>query len=195
VLLSCTRQTQNSPESVQIPANEIDDSANVSDDDFASKYRSLDTDHVLLYDSLSKVLIGKSLAEGTLVSQRKIEGGDCATIVKKFSMPDSSVLILEKYDCGDHGFGSSQYIKKGERLIFVYEISINTLLDSSQRYEVSEKAVKFKNSVVLIREGRVEIQNLQGLKSIKLVYSREVSAQDIYQDITQKLINLGALEK
>ncbi len=72
-------------------------------------YMDFDSDSLLLQNEDFDDLVPRFLAKGKPLKVGGYPGDDCSSKFRQFALNDS-LLTIYKYNCGDYGFGNSQYL-------------------------------------------------------------------------------------
>ncbi len=190
-LFSCS-QTNRRSESKTIDSTASRD--NIENEyELASIYRDLDSDS-LLADEDNKLRLNEFLTKGTKTKEKVYGGGDCGGKFKQLSFK-TDMLTVDKYDCGDYGFGNTQFITKGDSLKFVREFKFEWLVDNTgSKFNVTENIYDFSGSIKRIRTKEVQGWRDFRISNIDFGQSR-LQGQKEYNDFKKELKNLSLKEK
>jgi len=163
-LLSCSRtekqQLSFSADSSKMEKTDSPHAAMATMDDYEASiiYSSGDSDSLLLDNQDIKNLISLFKTKGSLVQEKEYSGGDCGGKFKRL-LYNGDTLTIDKYGCGDYGFGNSQYLTNDDSLKLVrnYEMEWSAQPDRIE-FTVTEKIYEFGKGKVTIRE-RMKVTN------------------------------------
>lgn len=191
-LFSCS-QTNRQSESKTTDTTATQD--NIENEyELASIYRDLDSDS-LLADKDNSLRLNEFLTKGTKTKENEYRGGDCSGKFKQLSFK-TDTLTVDKYDCGDYGFGNTQFITKGDSLKFVREFKFEWLVDSTgSKFNVTENIYNFSNSQAIKRIRTKEVNGWKDFRinNIEFKQSR-LQGQKEYNDFKRELKNLALKE-
>jgi len=137
------------------------------------------------------------IANGQLLRRHEYGGGDCDGAYRTYNLKNSkSILTIDKYDCGDYGFGNNQYLTKKDSVTNVREFSVEwDVSDGNTLYIVTERMIKFKNGKTILKERQKSITRLADLKFGNVPFKDiEHLANDEYVRIKKELISKGKIE-
>ena len=191
-LYSTCRQTTD-----KVVASERPDTlvASPQDDYLTSTiYRALDSDSLVIdkgaFDSLVSLF-----KRGHQLSKHDYGGGDCYGAYRTFKMEgDSSILTVDKYDCGDYGFGNNQYLTRNANILLVREFKVEW--DNVDNYHVTERIIEFKTEGTIIKARKRTVSQLVDLrfKGEEFEYERSTTDEEL-ERIKKELIDKGRLEQ
>jgi hypothetical protein len=162
-IMSCTgKQTDKSLLSSIIDSTQI-----VTTNDFYSiskTYGDVESDRLLLPTDI-KQKIEPLRTRGREIEGQPYGGGDCWGKVRRFVL-DNDTLTIDKYKCGEHGFGNKVFIKEGDSL----KLAVTYRIDHSQNEKESWfndvlETVEFKREEGLIK---TSVETISDWNNIKL---------------------------
>lgn len=118
--------------------------------EFASAYRELDSDSLLLGKG-DIVEFSRFYTNGIKIREQEYGGGDCDG---KFMLQvlGADTLTIEKYDCGDYGFGNTLFITNADSLMYVREFSVEWSPDDDGNvFHVNENIFEFSTTGLVKR--------------------------------------------
>lgn len=192
-LFSCS-QTNRQSESKTVDSTASRD--NIENEyELASIYRDLDSDS-LLADEDNKLRLNEFLTKGTKTKEKEYGGVDCDGKFKQLSFK-TDTLTVDKYDCGDHGFGNTQFITMGDSLKFVREFKFEWLADSTgSKFNVTENIYDFSVSGSIKRIRAKEVQGWKDFRISNIDFEQSrLQGQKEYNDFKRELKNLALKEK
>ena len=164
--------------------------------DYASSlvYSSSENDNLVIESNESLDIITRMITKEKLIYNKEFGGGDCSGRVKIFS-ENHDTLFIEKYECGDYGFGNIQYMKESDSLTFVrfykYEWDIK---DKKTIFKISEQIYNFGNLTLFERRKVVEPWTDYSLMNIP--YSTSTFSRiEKNNEFKKKIIELKTLKK
>lgn len=191
-LFSCS---QINTQSESKTADSISSRDNIENEyELASIYRDLDSDS-LLADKDNQLRLNAFLTKGIKTKEKEYGGGDCDGKFKQLSF-GTDTLTVDKYDCGDYGFGNTQFITKGDSLKFVREFKFDWLVDSTgSKFNVTENVYDFSGSEVI---KRIRTKQANGWKDFRIsnieFEQSRLQGQKEYNDFKRELKNLALKE-
>jgi hypothetical protein len=167
-------------------------------DDYSASaiYRSLDSDSLLTDKGEIDSLLSIFLRTGKQIKRKEYGGGDCEGAYRTFSIKDdNSILTIDKYDCGDFGFGNSQYLTKNDSVLLTREFKVEWY--NRTVYTVTERIIKFDNATTILKERETSTSNLGILrfKGQQFKESKLVSNDEEYLRIKRELVDKGRVEQ
>lgn len=78
-------------------------------------YMDLDSDSLLLQNEDFDNIVPRFLREGKILKEEEYPGDDCSSKCRIFGLNDN-LLTIYKYDCGEYGFGNSQYLVRHDSI-------------------------------------------------------------------------------
>lgn len=193
-LFSCTRTKESLNSDVAIDSLE----SSPQDDYVASTiYRSLDSDSLLIDKKTVDEFLLNFIINGKLIRKHEYGGRDCDSAYKTYKLDNNtSILTIDKYDCGDYGFGNSQYLTSGDSITYVREFAVEwDATNDKTSYKVTERLIKFKNGRTQLKERQKSIDRLTDLRFGNLQFRDiEQLTNDEYSRIRKELIDKGRIE-
>ena len=111
--------------------------------EYETSYRSLDSDSLEIQDEEFNKTIAHFRASGRKIKEMKYGGGDCWGKFVQIVMGSDTVTI-DKYDCGDYGFGNSQFIVHNDSLTKIREFRMEWSPDGNgYAFNVMEQILEF----------------------------------------------------
>jgi len=167
----------------------------INEYELASVYRDLDSDS-LLVDNDELLELDEFLTKGTKIREMEYGGGDCSGKFKQLSF-EMDTLTVDKYDCGDYGFGNTEFVTKGDSLRLVREFRMEWLVDSTgSKFNVSEAIYDFSS---LRSTKRTRTKSVQGWKDFRISDTdfdeRRLHGQKEYLELKKELKDLAMKEK
>jgi len=165
-------------------------------DDYSTStvYRALDSDSLLIdkgtIDSVVSLFKG-----GQLLRKHEYGGGDCDGAYRTFKIQgDSSILTIDKYDCGDYGFGNNQYLTRNARILLVREFKVEW--GNVDKYHVTERIIEFKTEGTIVKTRSRTISRLADVrfKGEGFDYGRSTTNEEL-ERIKKELTEIGRLEQ
>jgi hypothetical protein len=144
-LFSCSRLDKHSENKMTDSSSVQTDVVNedvVNEYELAWEYQNLDSDS-LLVDKADFVKFLVFLKKGTRIKEMEYEGGDCGGKFRQMVL-QTDTLTIDKYGCGDYGFGNTEFITEGDSLKYVREYRMDWSPDDHGNvFEVSESIYDF----------------------------------------------------
>jgi hypothetical protein len=192
-LVSCSqtsKQSESKTTDSTLMQNDI-----VNEYELASIYRDLDSDS-LLADNDDLLRLNEFLTKGTKIKEKEYGGGDCGGKFKQLSFK-TDTLTVDKYDCGDYGFGNTEFITRGDSLRFVREFKMEWLVDSTgSKFNVSETIYYFSS---LRSTRRTRTRSVPGWKDFSIrntdFEEGQLQGQKEYNEFKKELKDLALKEK
>lgn len=159
-------------------------------------YRSLDSDSLSTNDGTSDSIMVAFIQNGEMTERKLYNGGDCQGLYKFYSINDGIfTLIVDKFDCGDYGFGNNQYLTNRDSIIFFREFEVNWY--NREIYDVTERIITFENGKTLVKERSVPISEYIVLEfKTQDAFKDSLVANDIfYKKLKQDLANIKNKER
>jgi hypothetical protein len=201
-LTGCTR-TEKEQSAVTVSSGETAslDSAvavksTMSDYEASFIYSSSDSDSLLIDIPEVGRIVASFKRQGTLIQNNDFSGGDCESKLRRL-VYNRDTLTIEKYSCGDYGFGNSQYLTHDDSLKFVRLYTMKWLAESGEQteYKVTEKVYTFGTGRVTINERTKMITGWRDFYLVDIPFEKTTSSgQNEYVDLTKEhreLLNYG----
>ena len=118
--------------------------------EFASAYRELDSDSLVLRKA-DIVKFSRFYTDGIKIRELEYGGGDCdGKFMQRILGTDT--LTIDKYDCGDYGFGNTLFITNADSLRYVRKFSIEWSPDDDGNvFHVNENIFEFSTAGLVKR--------------------------------------------
>jgi len=203
-LISCSRtekqQLSFSADSSKTEKTDSARAAKTTMDDYEASfiYSSSDSDSLLLDNLDLKNLISLFKTKGSLIQDKEYSGGDCGGKFKRL-LYNGDTLTIDKYGCGDYGFGNSQYLTNDDSLKLVrnYKMEWSAQPDRIE-FTVTEKIYEFGVSKVTISERMKVINGWRNFDFSNVPFATSTSGGQIeYMELKKEqkeLLNLDVLE-
>ena len=194
-LFNCTRTTETKNSGV--PSDSLEFSA--QDDYTASTiYRSLDSDSLLIDKETVDNFLLHFITNGQLLRRHEYGGGDCDGVYRTYNLDKNTIILtVDKYDCGDYGFGNNQYLTKNDSVILVREFTVDwDISDTKTPYRVTERMIKFTNGKTISKERQKSTDRLSDIGFSNLPFNNNENSQvDEYTRIRKELVDKGRIEQ
>jgi hypothetical protein len=115
-------------------------------------YSSVKSDSLFLDQEQMKSLIDSFRLHRSHLQTIQYGGGDCWGITNFFSL-DLDTLIIDKYDCGDYGFGNNLFLISNDSIAMVRKYDFDwDPSDGNVNYNISEQIFLFNDMILLQRK-------------------------------------------
>jgi hypothetical protein len=162
-LFSCSRLDKQS-ENKMTDSSSLQTPAVVNEYELASVYQNLDSDS-LLVDKVDFVKFLGFLKEGTRIKEMEYEGGDCGGKFRQMVL-GGDTLTIDKYGCGDYGFGNTEFVTQGDSLRYVREYKMEWSPDDKGNvFDVSESVYEFS---AIGSTKRTRTKSIKGWKDFRI---------------------------
>lgn len=192
-LLGCS-QTNRESQSKTLDSTVTNDK--VTDEyELASIYRDLESDSLLVSKTDEKKFT-ELLTKGRKIKEQEYGGGDCEGKFKQLT-GENDTLTIDKFDCGDYGFGNSQFIVHNDSLRYVREYKMEwSPDDKGNEFNVSETTYEFSTKGVLKRARTKFINGLSKFRINEIDFEESrLPGQVEYNEFKKKLKGLALKEK
>jgi hypothetical protein len=191
-LFSCSRTRQSENQK----ADSSSTVANAGNDyELASINRTLDSDSLLASKDVV-MKFSEFLKKGTKFKENEYGGGDC---YGKFKQIDLGVatLTIDKYDCGDYGFGNTEFITDGDSLRYVRQFKIEwSPGDKGNEFKVSETIYEFSTRGISKKTRAKSIEEWKDFRINDGKFEESSnSGQSEYNELKKELRDLALKEK
>jgi len=186
-LLSCSQPRQSDSQTTD--SSSLPDNL-ANDYNLASTDRDPDSES-LLADNDDLVMYSKFSTNGTNIREKEYGGGDCGGKFKQIVL-ETDTLTIDKYDCGDYGFGNTEYIKDGDSLRYVRKYKMEwSPDDKGNEFKVSETIYEF-STIGLTK--RTRAKSIKGWSEFRIneenFEESRISGQLEYNELKKELKDL-----
>jgi hypothetical protein len=190
--VSCWQATRQSKSTISESTRQNDV---VNEYELASIYRDVDSDS-LLAASADKSKLADFITNGTKIEEKEYGGGDCDGKFKRFVL-DEDTLTIDKYDCGDYGFGNTGFVSNHDSLRYVREYKIEWFPgDEENEYNVSETIYEFTANKLTKRTRTKSIKDWKDFKIDDMNFAESrLPAQDECSKFKKALRDLSLKDK
>jgi hypothetical protein len=192
VLFSCTRTEKKSD--ITILSESTKDTTTI-EGDFSNSivYSSSDNNNLLIESNDYLDITTRLMTKENQIYDKEFGGGDCDGRVRIFA-ENSDTLFIKKLDCGDYGFGNTQFFKKCDSLIFVRYYKYDwDIKDKKMVFNISEQIYNFENQTLFERRKVVEPWIEYSLNDIPFSTSTFSRTEKI-NEFRKEIIELKTLE-
>jgi hypothetical protein len=192
-LISCS-ETNKQSESKTSDTTSTQDVV-VNEYELALIYRDLDSDS-LLADKDDQLKLLKFLTKGIKIKEKEYGSGDCEGKFKQLALHEDT-LTIDKYDCGDYGFGNTEFILDSDSLKYVREFKIEWSPDDKENeLSVSETTYEFTSSNL---KKRTRTKSIKGWKDFRIddvnFEESTLPGHEEYNKFKKELKNITLKEK
>jgi hypothetical protein len=192
-LFSCSPTGSQTDTKVTAAPLTPDNLANEHDD--TSNFRDLDSDS-LGGDTRDMLDFLPFQEKGTKVKEKEYAGGDCSGKFKQIAL-GTDTLTIDKHDCGEYGFGNTQFITTGDSLRYVRKYTIEwSPDDKGNEFIVSETIYEFRASGVLKKTREKSIETLKNARFNERSFREtEIAGEVEYDEFEKELRGMGGKEQ
>jgi hypothetical protein len=163
-----------------VDSNEVDTYA------AAYVYMDFDSDSLLLQNEDFDNLVPRFLAKGKPLKVGGYPGDDCSSKFRQFALNDS-LLTVYKYNCGDYGFGNSQYLVGHDSIqkARIYEARWNV---SSKKFEldITEQIYLWDDNQLTVRERHKVVHDYVDLDLRGIPFKLKIVGIKEYRDLIKE---------
>jgi hypothetical protein len=150
-------------------------------------YSNSDSDSLLLDDLDMKNLISLFKTKGSKIQDKEYAGGDCGgKFIRLIYAGDT--LTIDKYSCGDYGFGNRQYLTSDDSLKLVRNYKMEWSAQTEKmEFTVTEKIYEFGIGKATISERMKVIDGWRNFDFVNIPFVTTTSAgQTDYMDLKKE---------
>lgn len=184
-LASCSQTGRQSDSKMTDPTSTQNDGGNNYDQTL--KYRDLESDS-LSADKIDQLKFAEFSTKGTKIKEKEYGGGDCESKFKRLVLGNDT-LTVDKYDCGDYGFGNTEFITSGDSLQYVREYKIEwSPDDKGNQFRASETTYEFSTNRLLKRTRAKFVEKWKDFRITEIPFEgSRLRGQDEYNQFKKEL--------